>query len=66
VSRFDHIIEKKMTRKEFLGTMGLGLMALLGISSVMAIFSGNSKQSQGSGAISTYGISTYGGTAKKL
>ncbi|HSX00174.1 MAG TPA: hypothetical protein VLH38_04025 [Patescibacteria group bacterium] len=52
------LLQKEMTRKEFLGTLGLGLASLLGFSSVIRLLNnkGKAQQSQVSG----YGSSSYG------
>ena len=57
MSRFDEILSRKMTRKEFLATLGMILIGLLGFPTIMGILSG-----KGSGKTKTgYGTGAYGG-----
>lgn len=51
------LMQKEMTRKEFLGTLGLGLVSLLGFSSVLHLLNGKSQAHSQKGG---YGSSTYG------
>lgn len=48
------LLQKEMTRKEFLATLGLGVASLLGFSSVIRLL--NSHHSQANG----YGSHPYG------
>ncbi len=57
--KLDHILDRKMTRKEFLGTIGLGVVALFGLSSLMGILSGSEKTPQATG----YGTNLYSGSS---
>lgn len=50
-------MQKEMTRKEFLGTLGLGLVSLLGFSSVVHLLNGNKQLHAQKGG---YGARTYG------
>lgn len=54
-------MQKEMTRKEFLATMGFGLASVLGFSSIIGLLSGKSYKHVNSG----YGSSLYGGVNKK-
>jgi hypothetical protein len=51
------LLHKEMTRHEFLATLGLGVAALLGLSSVLKLL-GSSQQHQRSSF--GYGSSSYG------
>jgi hypothetical protein len=51
------LMQKEMTRKEFLGTLGLAVGSVLGFSSVIRMLNGkNQLHSQSTG----YGSSVYG------
>jgi hypothetical protein len=52
------LMQKEMTRKEFLATLGLAIAGILGFSSVLRLLTGRDHfaQSQGLG----YGTRTYG------
>ena len=51
------VLNKKVSRKEFLATMGFGAMTVMGVSSIVALLNGKHSGSASSG----YGSSTYGG-----
>lgn len=62
----DHLLQKEMSRKEFLATMGFGVASVMGLStllqavtgkSIMPSVLGSTQKSQGYG----YGSSPYGG-----
>lgn len=53
----DTLMQKEMTRKEFLATLGLGIASILGFSSVIRLLSSKGKQQNQS---SGYGSSSYG------
>lgn len=56
----DVIMAKEMSRKEFLVTIGVGLTAAAGLSSIVNIFGGNKVREVTDG----YGSSAYGGLNK--
>jgi hypothetical protein len=58
--RFGQILDRKMSRKEFIATIGLVLFSLFGLSSIMGIFSGEHKKHV-PGSSQTFGIGVYGG-----
>ncbi len=59
MKQLDHIMQKEMTRKEFLGTLGFGLASILGFSGIVKyIF--NRGQSQPEKVGLGYGASRYG------
>jgi len=51
------LMQKEMTRKEFLTTLGLGVATILGFGSLIKLVTGKSLHSTSSG----YGSSAYGG-----
>jgi hypothetical protein len=53
------LMQKEMTRKEFLAAIGLGIATLLGFGSLLRMLNGN-KQQNGTGSYG-YGSSSYGG-----
>jgi hypothetical protein len=53
-------MEKEMTRKEFLATMGLAVASVLGFSSLIKLLTGKSLHSQFGMQHSGYGSSPYG------
>jgi hypothetical protein len=60
------LLQKEMSRKEFLATMGFGLASLMGLSSVIQMLTGKSLASQLGGHHQShsggYGSSAYGGS----
>ncbi len=56
MQKLDNIMQKEMTRKEFIGTVGFGLASLFGLASILRLVSG-----KGTRATSGYGASSYGG-----
>jgi hypothetical protein len=61
------VLQKEMSRKEFLATLGLGVASVMGLSTIVRVLTGKSisgqlghHQSQAIG----YGGGTYGGTKK--
>ena len=60
-----HLMEKEMSRKEFLATLGLGVVSVLGFSSMLKfLFGKGAEQGHGSNAGLGYGASVYGGNKK--
>jgi hypothetical protein len=59
----DAILAKEMSRKEFLATVGLGLTAAAGLTSIVNIFGGG-RQAGTMQVDSGYGSSAYGGYTK--
>lgn len=56
----DQLMEKEMTRGEFLATVALGLASLTGFSSLIHLLTGKRNPLQQSSS-SGYGSSSYGG-----
>jgi len=59
MSKFDEILSRKLTRKEFLMTLGMSFAWLFGISSIIGILSGKSHVSDI--VKMNYGSGPYGG-----
>lgn len=56
------LIQKEMSRKEFIGTLGLGVATLMGASTIVHLLTGKSLSSQSSQANhSAYSGGAYGG-----
>lgn len=51
------LLSKEMSRKEFLSTVGLGIISIIGFSSLIKLLDGKTYKSQSAG----YGSSSYGG-----
>jgi hypothetical protein len=60
VHKFEELLQKEMTRKQFLRSMGLGVLAICGFSALMRALSGPASSSQLSGDFG-YGDGNYGG-----
>ncbi len=56
MQKLDNIMQKEMTRKEFIGTIGFGLASLFGLASILRLVFG-----KGTRTASGYGASSYGG-----
>lgn len=54
------LMQKEMTRKEFLATIGFGVATLFGATTLVKLLSGKPAAQQQQAA-TTYGASTYGG-----
>jgi len=66
VANFDHILQRKMTRKEFLITLGLALLSLIGISALIEML-GKNQPKKGFAELSAgFGFGTYGGNLGKV
>jgi hypothetical protein len=58
----DHLIQKEMSRKEFLATMGFGLASIMGFSTIIHLFTGKSLTHHGVTATRAgFGSGAYGG-----
>jgi hypothetical protein len=53
--QLDTLMQKEMTRKEFLATMGLAVASIMGFSSVLRLLGGKSH-----GSSAGYGSRSYG------
>jgi len=57
------LMDKEVSRKEFLGMSGLAIASILGVGSIIKLVTGKSlAPSQGRSLSSGYGSSAYGGT----
>jgi hypothetical protein len=54
----DHLLQKQMSRKEFLTTFGFGLASLFGLGTILRLMGHNQHVSMG------YGSGGYGGTKR--
>ena len=58
----DTLLQREMSRKEFLATLGFGLASVMGFSSLIHLLTGKSLNSRLHGSSTTgYGASPYGG-----
>lgn len=55
----DTVVNKEMTRKEFLATVGVGLVSLTGLSSILKLLNGGKSMPRHT-VSSGYGSSSYG------
>ncbi len=55
----ENLLQKEMSRKEFLSTVGFGVASVFGFSSVIKMLSGKNQPVQAG-----YGSSAYGGSKK--
>jgi len=57
----ENIMQKEMTRKEFLTTLGFGIASIFGIANILKYVMGRGNNRTGNSASYGYGASTYGG-----
>lgn len=63
----DNLMQKEMSRKEFLATLGFGMASILGFSTIIRLLTGKSADHHLSGRVgSGYGSSTYGGNKESV
>jgi hypothetical protein len=55
------LMEKEVSRREFLGMSGLAVASIFGFGSVVKLLTGKSLSGQHSSALNGYGSSAYGG-----
>lgn len=55
------ISQKEMTRKEFLATVGVGLLGIMGFGSIIKLLTGKSHLGSHQSSSMGYGASSYGG-----
>jgi hypothetical protein len=58
------LMEKEMTRKEFMATLALGLGSIMGFSTIIRLLTGKSLDRHLGHANVGYGASAYGGNKK--
>jgi hypothetical protein len=57
----NRLLQKEMTRKEFMATLGFGAASLMGFGSIIRLLSGGeTSQSSGQKVSRGYGSSSYG------
>lgn len=59
----DEVMNKEMTRKEFLATLGFGIASIMGFSTILKFIFG--RGSQQTATNTGYGSSAYGGNKKQ-
>lgn len=57
----DHLMQKEMSRKEFLATLGFGLASIMGFSTIIHMLTGKSLTHRGIGSQNGFGGGAYGG-----
>ena len=57
MSRFDNILNRQLTRKEFIKVLLAGIVALFGLPALMGILSGKDKSDN---ELPGYGMQNYG------
>ncbi len=55
------LLEKEVSRKEFLGMSGLAIASIFGLGTVIKLLTGKSLASHQSGSTGGYGANPYGG-----
>lgn len=60
--QIENLLQKEMSRKEFLMTVGFGVASVMGFGTVLKMLSGKKRQES---AAMGYGSSAYGGVNKK-
>lgn len=58
------LAQREVTRKEFLTTVGFGLMSIMGLGSIIKLLSGKGQSLQHHNMAAGYGLSAYGGGSK--
>lgn len=57
----DALIQKEMTRKEFLTTVGFGVVSIMGFSSILKLLTGKGHEFRRTTTTAGYSSSAYGG-----
>jgi hypothetical protein len=63
--QLDTIIQREMTRKEFLATLGFGVATIFGFSTVLRLLTGKQIGTQQQHVAAGYGSSAYGGPTRQ-
>ena len=63
MKQLDDVMNKEVTRKEFLATLGFGVASVFGISGVLKFLLGKGTHSQQRSSLG-YGGGTYGGNSR--
>jgi len=61
MNKLNHLMQKEMTRKEFLATVGFGVATLFGLSALIKLLTGKENPLQQNGKSLGYGGGAYGG-----
>lgn len=64
MQKINELMQKEMTRKEFLATMGFGVATMLGLSTLMGLLTGKSNPFQQQSPMG-YGTGAYGGEGSR-
>ena len=59
MKHLEYMMQREMTRKEFLAILGVSLLSVMGVGALIRLF-GKNNTPQHRNAASTYGSSTYG------
>ncbi len=60
-ARLSSLLDREVSRKEFLGMSGLAIASILGFGTIVKLLTGKSLQSHSNFRSSGYGSSAYGG-----
>lgn len=58
MSKLEQLLSKEMTRRQFLGTLGVSIASLFGVSAIMGVLSGSDPQTNNNRP--DYGQRSYG------
>lgn len=62
MTQLNELMDKEMSRKEFLATVGFGIASIMGLSTIIKFLTGKKNQQQVSGY--GYGGGAYGGAKR--
>lgn len=65
MKQIETILQKEMTRKEFLATLGFGVASILGFSNILRLIFSKGHESRGGSVLNGYGASVYGGGTRR-
>jgi len=58
--KFNEILSQEVTRKQFLTIVGMGILTIIGFSSIMSMFNSSTKQKNILDPANAYGTRAYG------
>ncbi|MGF7229124.1 MAG: hypothetical protein ACQR33_04025 [Candidatus Saccharibacteria bacterium] len=64
MNQLNNLMEKEMSRKEFLATLGFGIASLMGFSTIIKLLFNKGGSHQATNSSLGYGASVYGGSKK--
>lgn len=64
MTQLNELMDKEMSRKEFLATIGFGIASVMGLGTILKLLTGKKTQQQTSGGYG-YGGGAYGGGPKR-